>query len=419
MEVITLFLTIGEKVKKCRKFYGLKQNDFSKFGISQHYISMIEQEKRHPTNQMVDQIYDALNQLTQGEILALYTKKAFHQTPAEQVSSFITLRCETEPIQRHYEQSVKLAKEYQLYELVYQLHFLRGKHYQDLLCYEDSNNYFTIALHEAVQLNIDLSLAYRELAFNAKQTMNYKVALNYYLLTSQYAAEPFSEFYYQAEYNIAFMYIEVGQIEMAIKRMNQIKIECPFQEIMAGCYMLQSYAYSKLEQWQKCKFLMLYFIENNIYEPYLIQAQHNLALSFFNLGQYDEAMRCINEAIKSKGYSDKLSLSYFLKGKIHHEIGELEMANVYYEMTREFMVENSFYAYVQDWYEVNIRLHHELRDYEQVLLIFEEVKQLQMGGRVSRGFLNELKLKFKKWEFKPLSKHNQEEINYYLTIFNL
>ena len=77
MEWVELFLGIGDKVKKCRTVYALKQASFSKFGISQHYLSMIESQKRQPTLEMIDQIYDAFYILTNGEIKNLYTKETF------------------------------------------------------------------------------------------------------------------------------------------------------------------------------------------------------------------------------------------------------------------------------------------------------------------------------------------------------
>lgn len=103
---------------------------FSKDGISQYYMSMIEQEKRQPTAQMIQKIYEVFDQLTQGEIRAIYDKEIFCRTPREQANFVITSRCQTESIEQHYEEWGQMATGYQLGEVLYNLHYLMGKYYQ-------------------------------------------------------------------------------------------------------------------------------------------------------------------------------------------------------------------------------------------------------------------------------------------------
>ena len=63
-----MFYTVGEKIRQVRQQFHLKQGIFQHFGITQHYLSMIESQKRQPTLEMIDQIYDAFYILTNGEI---------------------------------------------------------------------------------------------------------------------------------------------------------------------------------------------------------------------------------------------------------------------------------------------------------------------------------------------------------------
>ena len=37
-----MFLTVGEKIRQARQQFNLKQGSFRNFGITQHYLSMIE-----------------------------------------------------------------------------------------------------------------------------------------------------------------------------------------------------------------------------------------------------------------------------------------------------------------------------------------------------------------------------------------
>ena len=54
-----MFLTVGEKIRQARQQFNLKQGSFRNFGITQHYLSMIETNKRQAPEQTLRDIYDA------------------------------------------------------------------------------------------------------------------------------------------------------------------------------------------------------------------------------------------------------------------------------------------------------------------------------------------------------------------------
>lgn len=62
------------------------------------------------------------DQLTQGEIRVIYDKEIFCRTPWEQANFVMTLRCQTESIEQHYEEWVQMEIGYQLGEVWYNLH---------------------------------------------------------------------------------------------------------------------------------------------------------------------------------------------------------------------------------------------------------------------------------------------------------
>lgn len=409
-----MFLTVGEKIRNCRRIYQLKQIAFSKFGISQHYLSMIESQKRQPTIDMINQIYDAFDSLTHGEIRTLYDKESFRQTPSEQARVFLRSCCGNGFIHEHYEELVEIAKQYDVSEALYDLNMLMGQYYQELLQYEISNNYFMMATHEAIKRGGNLSDAYRELAFNAKQTLNYKIALSYYVLAEQYTEDKTSLVYYQGERHIAFIYIKMNQFESAMEIINRVIQEGRFPQIIANMYMLKFYAYYKQEQWEIAKSVMDQFIEQNIYEPYRVNAYHNLAEGYYRLKQYEEAMTYVEQAIKLRENSDKLFLSQFVKGKIHHELKNYEEAKKYYGQSKDFMLSHFDYENIQEWYCFNIKLFHELGEYDQVFVLLAEIKKRSLTGMISEGFLNEIKLKLMEWKCKPMT--DDEKQAYYLAI---
>lgn len=363
---------------------------------------------------MINQIYDAFDSLTQGKIQTLYDKESFRQTPSEQVRLYLRSRCRNELIHEHYEESVKIANQYDLTEALYDLNMLMGQYYQELLQYELSNNYFMMAVHEAIKRDANLSDAYRELAFNAKQTLNYKIALSYYVLANQYTADKTSLVYCQGERHIAFIYIKLNQFESAMKIIHRVIQEGRFPHIVSNMYMLKFYGYYKQEQWEIAKLVMNQFIEENIYEPDRVNAYHNLAEGYYRLKQYEEAMTYVEQAIKLRENSDKLFLSQFVKGKIYHELKNYNEAKKYYGQSQNFMLSHSDYENIQEWYWFNIKLCHELGEYDQVFVLLDEIKKRSLMGMISEGFLNEIKLKLMEWKLKPMT--DDEKQAYYLAI---
>ena len=72
-----MFLTVGDKIRRIRQQFNLKQGVFKQFGITQHYLSMIETNKRQAPQETLKDIYEALLTLTNGEVESLYTFEAF------------------------------------------------------------------------------------------------------------------------------------------------------------------------------------------------------------------------------------------------------------------------------------------------------------------------------------------------------
>lgn len=62
-------MSLGKKIKELRRKSGLSQKDLADYvGVSQAYISKIEEEKRQPTFRIVVLIANALN-ITMDELL--------------------------------------------------------------------------------------------------------------------------------------------------------------------------------------------------------------------------------------------------------------------------------------------------------------------------------------------------------------
>ncbi len=82
-----LFLTTGEKIRQVRQQFHLKQGVFQNFGITQHYLSMIETNKRKAPRETLEDIYHALMILTERKIEEQYTLEEFLLSPEEQAKN--------------------------------------------------------------------------------------------------------------------------------------------------------------------------------------------------------------------------------------------------------------------------------------------------------------------------------------------
>ena len=54
-------------MKRVRLRSGLKQSAFERYGISQHYLSLIENNRRQPSAKMKQKLYVAFCELTQDQ----------------------------------------------------------------------------------------------------------------------------------------------------------------------------------------------------------------------------------------------------------------------------------------------------------------------------------------------------------------
>ncbi|MTP07208.1 helix-turn-helix domain-containing protein, partial [Turicibacter sanguinis] len=90
-----MILTISEKIKHARMYFGLSQRSFKRYGIGQNYLSMIESGKRNPSKEMLEAIYNALFELTGGEIESLYSKNRFIMNFTEEFELWFFKKYET------------------------------------------------------------------------------------------------------------------------------------------------------------------------------------------------------------------------------------------------------------------------------------------------------------------------------------
>lgn len=397
MEWLKLFLGIGEKVKACRARYELKQASFSKFGVSQHYLSMIERQKRQPTIEMIDQIYDAFYLLTNGEIEELYSKKSFRYTKEEQAEAYLLKRCQTEDILTHYEESLAIAQTFQLDDMLHRLNVEMGDYYQSILQYDLSTNFFMKAIHDNQSKSRNLSYCYHQLGDNMKFTDNYKVALIYYTLAAQYTRNKTSIVYYQLKYNIVVMNIKLHQYEVGLNEIELLLNEVEDLALLTKTWMLKHYTYIQMGRYLEAQHLMIKFLEQEKFEPYQSIAYYNLSYSLMLNQQHEEALQKVEQAIKLSCDSFRTQVSYFMKSRIYYELEKNVEAKHYLMQSKKEILGSTAHYYIKDWYEVAVKVAFSTQNFEEIYTLLNEIRALVNQGRLNESFINELKINILTW----------------------
>ena len=124
-----MFLTVGEKIRQARQQFNLKQGSFRNYGITQHYLSMIETNKRQAPEQTLRDIYDAFINLTNGEIESLYTFEEFCLPMELQVSRWLDQQLDSAILPQKYEELILVAEKYSLAQYMISIDERMGEYY--------------------------------------------------------------------------------------------------------------------------------------------------------------------------------------------------------------------------------------------------------------------------------------------------
>lgn len=389
-----VFLTIGEKIKEIRKIYNLKQNAFSSHGISQNYISMIEMEKRQPTFEMIDQIYDACYVLTKGKVQAQYDKETFRRPPSEQVEHYLNLCCANQDIWDHYENSLKLAQKYNLVKALYRLNTEIGEYcYLVLLNEEQSTHYYLLALQYAIQLNEGIELVYTNLGRNMQWVMNNKQALIYYNLAVEVTVDKNSLNYYRLLLNISLIHIELDEFQNAIEVCDYIITHCENQDLCTSVMITRHYLYTQINDFEKAKQDYDTYLERNYNIDYLGYIYHNEAYALMMNERNDEALIVIEKAFVFLKKVDEISSLIFLKGEILLNLGDYLESLTCFHQSKKSLVNSKDQRQIKEWYTKCLEVYFILNDDEKIKNLFVEMRKLNLANWFPTDILNEMKIK--------------------------
>lgn len=412
-----MFLTLGEKIKYLRRKYDLKQDAFSKFGISQNYISMIESEKRQPTQEMIENIYDAMDVLTNGQVKSDYDKVTFSLNVRTQVQQYIDARLSNECIMDHYEESLTLSKTYGLTKQIYQLEMEMGAYFRSEKKEEKSTHFFLNALQYAIQLNENVEKVYAALGRSMRLTGNLKQALVYYRLAIEFA-EKDTEIFYSILEVLALVYADLEQYDEAITICNEIFPHCQNKESSARTLITLHYCYMQLEKYDEATHIYHQFIELDN-PQYLSYIYHNAAYSLLLKGRSKEALRLVDEAIPLREGEFQIGITLTLKGKILATLKQYPQALEIFLQTRPIIMANPYQSHIEEWYSECVNLYYVLHDFDKVKELFAQMQDLTRECQFQRVVLEELKVKIITDLMRDYSMDRNDSSDLYEFILNL
>lgn len=173
-----MFSTVGEKIRQVRQQFHLKQGVFINFGITQHYLSMIETNKRQAPLKTLTDIYEALMNLTEGELESIYTLEEFLKTPEEQAIEFIESHLELKEIAEFYEKMMEIAQNYHLTEYIIKLEELLGNYYYFMNKGQKAVMHFKSAIMRARDSEINPYHLYRQLGVILRKLGRYAESIS-------------------------------------------------------------------------------------------------------------------------------------------------------------------------------------------------------------------------------------------------
>lgn len=388
-----MFLHISDKLKKCRQHFGLSQSAFSKYGISQNYISMIESKRREPSQSVIQSLYIALDSLTDGQIIDLYSEDEFLLTVNQQVRIYIKEALSKERdflTQINY--CLSLTIEYKLFDLQYEINFSLGNYYKVEKNHNLSIKFYLEASKIAVLNDINPCDCYAQIGLNYTRILDYKSALTYYLLAIHYTEEE-SELYYKLTYELIALYIESNQLDKVPALIEEVLSSCPIPKIKAATLLLKAHYHGSLAEYNLEQQVLSDFINNPPYKPYLGYAYHNLSSSYYNAGLYVQALTLIEQTLSQIDLSEEYVISLFLKAKIYQKISDFKGALNLYLSIKDNLSKHKKKLFLAEWYERVIEIYLHFDDFKSIELLLTEVKELSMTQTLPISILQDLKLK--------------------------
>ncbi len=388
-----MFLTIGEKVKKSRKKYKIKQVAFEPYGITQYYLSLIENGKRNSSEEIIACIFDAFVELTNNKILEDYTKEEFIKTKQVQLKEYISDKLNQDLSIDEIKHLISLAKSYDDPVLLYELHIKLGEIYRLDNEFKLSNMHLIEAIDYAKLAVIDLNEVYVLIGLNLADMENYEGALGYFI-TAYNNAKPETEEYYELKHRVGGLEGMLGNYHKAIEYADDVILNCPFKAIVVKAVIARVSHLRLLGHHEEAIKSLLERVSCPDFSHLLFFIYQKLARNYKALGDYKKAIHYAKESIKqpwhvvfAKEHMQVLLAEIYFDDKQYSEaLTILDEIKQVVRNDQDYTLANTIYSIYLDVYIVQ-------NDQRAIVNLLTELRELHDADRIKADFYYKQKTK--------------------------
>ncbi len=388
-----MFLTIGEKVKKSRKKYKIKQVAFEPYGITQYYLSLIENGKRNSSEEIIACIFDAFVELTNNKILEDYTKEEFVKTKQIQLKEYISEKLNQDLSIDEIKHLISLAKSYDEPVLLYELHIKLGEIYRLDNEFKLSNTCLIEAIDYAKLATIDLNEVYVLIGLNLIDMENYEGALGYFI-TAYNNAKPETADYYELKHRVAALESTIGNHHKAIEYVDDVILNCPFKAILVKAVIAKERYLRLLGHHEEAIDSLLERVSCPDFSHLLFFIYQNLARNYKALGDYKKAIYYAKESIEQPWHAvfAKEHIQVLL-AEIYFDDKQYDKALIILDEIKQVVKNDQDYTLASMIYSLYLKIHIIQNNQAEIMQLLTELKELRDADRIKTDFYYKQKTK--------------------------
>ena len=417
----SLFLTVGEKIRQARQQFNLKQGSFRNFGITQHYLSMIETNKRQAPEQTLRDIYDAFINLTNGEIESFYTFEEFCLPIELQVSRWLDQQLNSETLPQRYEELMLIVEKYSLGEYMIFIDERMGEYYFKVQDYSLMAYYYRRAIGNSLKFRQNPASLYFKFGRCLRKIGKYDEAVVNLCLACTAAKEltEDSVLVCDAHIYLALTYHRLKEYRLGLEVVNELlKNKDNLKEgRYVGTLIVKELCMRRLEGAEKSRKYLYELLDSDIlnqFPSFSHYVYHSLGWNYLESQKYEKALEALQKALPLRPKQLDKAITTLLIGRIYFEIGQYEEAQKYYSETKETILLSESLRTKRLWIDEQLDLYCKLNQIHQVKELFIELKSLVDIDKFPESMLYELKTSMYK-RFEGLSPLRREE---YLFLYN-
>ena len=416
-----MFLTVGEKIRQARQQFNLKQGSFRNFGITQHYLSMIETNKRQAPEQTLRDIYDAFINLTNGEIESFYTFEEFCLPIELQVSRWLDQQLNSETLPQRYEELMLIVEKYSLGEYMIFIDERMGEYYFKVQDYSLMAYYYRRAIGNSLKFRQNPASLYFKFGRCLRKIGKYDEAVVNLCLACTAAKEltEDSVLVCDAHIYLALTYHRLKEYRLGLEVVNELlKNKDNLKEgRYVGTLIVKELCMRRLEGAEKSRKYLYELLDSDIlnqFPSFSHYVYHSLGWNYLESQKYEKALEALQKALPLRPKQLDKAITTLLIGRIYFEIGQYEEAQKYYSETKETILLSESLRTKRLWIDEQLDLYCKLNQIHQVKELFIELKSLVDIDKFPESMLYELKTSMYK-RFEGLSPLRREE---YLFLYN-